>query len=621
MDILSKRNGWFLILSLLACCMYVFLLSKRAHVEIEIEVAQDSYFRIYWAEPEGYYSEDRMVGTFIHPGREEYGFFLENLNKIERLRIDTHQYKGEVTLKSIKIHQQGFLPVILSTSSGLDTLIPFQQIEEYRIDESGLWLRSSGNDASFELTPELHHVAIDKMAWVTELTLVFLAAWFLIWGCSLLLVNFRFVPMLLFGAWMLIIVMAVLSERNVHPDEYVHLAAIDYYQDNWLPPLIEDESIKDTYSVYGNSRLNDRELYYLVAGKFQLAISAFELKDYLAKRSFVVLLFGLIMLYSIRSRCARLVALPLLLSPQLWYVFSYCNSDAFALFLSFIVGCELVRRRSVFNRFLETESAGRIFFSILYLGPLFGSLFLLKKNYYPLVGFIAVAMFIKIVRSRGSEERRGLILRLTSIAVISLALFGGRVGADYYINGFDRTAKMASAKQMYAQHRYKADVAIEEKIPSLSLKEQGVTLNTILDEHRWFEQTFRSGFGLYGYFTITAPNMYYDLVRWTAGLLTLFLFLSIFIKGGIDNSSLAVTLLLLSSILIAASLNHSWAVDLQPQGRYLFVIIPMIAILFGMARKAVNRTILSVGVFVLYGLSAYSFICYGLIRIPKVLVM
>ncbi|OEU47155.1 MAG: hypothetical protein BA862_08295 [Desulfobulbaceae bacterium S3730MH12] len=88
--------------------------------------------------------------------RKKYGFFLTDLSKVERLRIDTHQYAGTASL-------------------GLDSLIPFQQVEEYRVDESGLWLRSSGNDPSFELIPELHPAAIDKSAWVAELTFVFLA--------------------------------------------------------------------------------------------------------------------------------------------------------------------------------------------------------------------------------------------------------------------------------------------------------------------------------------------------------------------------------------------------------------------------------------------------------------
>jgi len=621
MNILTKKNGSFFFLSILVCCLYILLLHQRAHVEIEIEVDQESFFGIYWVEPGGHYSEDRMAGTFVHPGREKYGFFLTDLNKIERLRIDPDKYAGTATLKSIKIYQQGFQPLILKGGSGLDSLVPLQQIEEYRVDGSGLWLKSSGNDPNFELVPELHPVPIAALTWVTELAVVFLISWFLIWSCSLLLIYFRFVPLMLFGVLILILVMAVLSKRNVHPDEYVHLAAINYYQDKWLPPAIEDESIKDTYSVYGVSRLNDREIYYLIAGKFQKVISVFGLKDYLAMRSFGVLLFGLIFLYSIRSRCAGFVALPLLLSPQLWYVFSYCNSDSFAIFLSFIVGCELVCSKSIFNRFLRTESIGRLLLSLIYLGPLFAALFLLKTNYYPLIGFMAVVMLIKIVGSSDREERKRLILRLAAVAVIGLTLFGGRVAVDYYINGFARESKLAQAKQMYAEPLFKADVDIEKKVGSLSLKDQGVTLKVILGKNHWFEQTFMSAFGVYGYFTITAPHIYYDLVRWTAGLLAAFFFLSILLRGGLENGSLAVTVLLLFSILVAASLHHSWTVDLQPQGRYLFVIFPMIAILYGKARAVVNRNILSIGVFVLYGLSVYSFICYGLIRIPKVLVM
>ena len=156
--------------------------------------------------------------------------------------------------------------------------------------------------------------------------------------CSSLRRDFGFVPILLAMVWVLIVTMAQISAENTHPDEYVHLAATSYYKTSWLPPAIEDESIKDTYSVYGMSRLNNGEIYYLLAGKAALFFETLQVDRLLSLRLFNVSLFALIVLISVYSVPARAAALPFLISPEVWYVFSYCTSDAFALFNLFS-GC------------------------------------------------------------------------------------------------------------------------------------------------------------------------------------------------------------------------------------------------------------------------------------------
>jgi len=94
------------------------------------------------------------------------------------------------------------------------------------------------------------------------MVVIFILTFIVVYVCSPLVKKFDFVPILLFGIWLLVLTMAGISRENVHPDEYVHIAATSYYADNWLPPAADDPSVRNTYSVYGFSRLNS--LKYII---------------------------------------------------------------------------------------------------------------------------------------------------------------------------------------------------------------------------------------------------------------------------------------------------------------------------------------------------------------------
>ena len=59
--------------------------------------------------------------------------------------------------------------------------------------------------------------------------------------------------------------MALTSEFNRHPDEIHHFEAAKYYVNHFLPPVIGDAAVRDSYSVYGVSYLNYHWLEYLLA--------------------------------------------------------------------------------------------------------------------------------------------------------------------------------------------------------------------------------------------------------------------------------------------------------------------------------------------------------------------
>ncbi len=613
----SKYLGT-LCLCLLMCGLYTHFFVNMGHVEVGLEVAQKTDFKIYWAKEGQPFSEKNMAVVTATPARDHYSFSLTNMKGVTRLRIDTHKYKGEATLKSFSLEQVGFAPTTLSSEQDFRRLIPLHQIEDFQVRDTGLWLMSSGDDPNFELLIRPEFTGVDVGSLLVRFGFISFFVILVCWAAGHLVRDLLFVPLFLAGVWGLIIVMAGISEYNVHPDEYVHMHAASYYHDNWLPPVIEDESIRHTYSVYGISRLNNGEVYYLFAGKFDKLLESFRMPEHFSLRMFNIVLFGLILLYTIKNKYARMMAIPFLLSSQVWYLFSYCGSDAFALFVTFLCGCELVNPKSILNKALN-GGRFRLFVGALLVGFLLGGLFLLKKNYYPFIAFFYLILVVQFYLNGSSAEERTIALkRIAIVSLAGLCFFGLRVSSDYLVNGFDRNAKISQLQEELAVPWYKASTELEKKHITMFRKARGTTLKEMVTVERWFEKSFRTGFGVFGYFTISATEMFYDLVRWTGVGLFLFVFGSIFLRGGLINSGLALSVLGLSAALVVVSLNHSWTVDFQAQGRYLFPILPMLGILYAKTEEKIYQPVLALGVTAMYLLGVYVFIFEGLLRIPKI---
>jgi hypothetical protein len=604
---------------LLACALYLHFFINAASVEIELTVAQKTDFKIYWAAADKPYSEKNMAAVIATPERKHYNLFLTDISKVARLRIDTHSYAGEATLKGLVIRQEGWAPITLTTAEQFGKLVPLQEIAESRVDNDGLWVLSSGKDGNFELLLAPEKLGLD-LGWLLLRLAAIAGIVFCVLHCaSPLAVDLRLVPVLLFGVWLLIITMAGISKDNSHPDEYVHMSAIKYYQDHWLPPVLDDPSIRNTFSAYGVSRLNNGEIYYLFAGKFHKFLQTFSIPEYFSLRLFNVGLFGLIVLYTIRNRYARMVALPFLVSSQIWYLFSYCASDAFALFFAFLAAVELIDPSSLLHRYLKGDGWLAKLLGLGVLGFLLGIIFLLKKNYLPFVVFFYLVLAVKLfLTAEFFWEKKAALFRLILVTFVGLSVFGLRVGADYLVNGFDREEKIVRLQEEMAHAWYKPGTELHKKHVSLYRKARGATLEKIVYVERWFEKTFRSSFGVFGYFTISGSETYYDLVRWSGvALLTIF-FAAIFRGGGLVGSGLAIAALGISVGLIGIALYHSWTVDFQPQGRYLVPIIPIFGILYGWNYEAIHGRLLFFGIAPMFLLAAYGFIFEALMRIPRV---
>jgi len=121
-----------------------------------------------------------------------------------------------------------------------------------------------------------------------------------------------------------------------------------------------------------------------------------------------------------------------------------------------------------------------------------------------------------------------------------------------------------------------------------------------------------STFGIYGYMSIFTPNWMYYAFAILAIALTVFAIIAL--RRGRPNDWIGLTTAFVvgSLLVISSSLLLSWTNALQPQGRYLFPILPMFALVLGMSANwlPMPATRLIVAASLLLGI--VSFAGYGL---------
>jgi hypothetical protein len=613
------RHKFAWLLCVLACAAYQIFFIDRAHVDLTINVEKRTVFKIYWADAGRTFSEKNMAQVIVKPERKNYSFFLTDLRDIKLLRIDPQEYIGTSSIEKISIKQNGSKEILLDSTEAFSLLKPLAQIAGHSVVDNILKTSSSGKDANFSYEVNLETEEYDWNNVIFGYLVICSGILLVYFPLSQLGYAFRYIPVMLTAVLTLALTMALISERNVHPDEYVHIAAAKYYKDQWLPPVIGDPKVADTYSVYGVSRLNTNEISYLFCGKFTKLIEPLRLTEHIPYRLFNISLLVLILLYTLRVPDARPVALPLILSPQIWYLFSYCNSDAFAITAAFFVGCQVVVTESSFNQFVSGRGGGKRLWYVMTAAFLFGVLFLLKANFLVYTAFLFWVFLLRVWQTTGSEYRKLLIQRFITVCCIGLSLLAIKKAADFQVNGLDRSQKIAEMRSKLALPLYNPDTPLEKQHNQLYMKQRGIPLAEIVHKDRWLEKTFRSMFGVYGYSTISGGFGYYDLVRWTGIAFCIFFFSSILIRSGAVNRLQVLAALSLAAALIAVSLYHSWTKDFQAQGRYLIPLLPILGVLCAQGRQYVNAGMLTIFTTCMYSLSMYSFICIALLEIPRLL--
>ncbi|MEZ0310716.1 MAG: DUF2142 domain-containing protein [Myxococcota bacterium] len=376
-------------------------------------------------------------------------------------------------------------------------------------------------------------------------------------------------------AAMLVIVFAcvaiigIKSRVGVHPDEPLHIDSARYFQDHWLPPRANDEFIPYLDPAYGVSYALSvpPEAVYFVYGKVGAIVTAAGGSFSDGCRYAALLLFALLCGWLVVKRPEHPAhAFVLLATPQVWYVFAYVNGDAFGMFASFWVVWQLGNHQALGRRYIESASSR---WGILTLGLAFAALALCKRNYVPFFMYALAYGTLITFRDRGRLQRWALSLGIGALIAGSVLVF------DEARNGFDKEGRALALREAHAMQPWKqSSIDNGTAMNGLGLRQKGVPLMDVVGKPwNWAEGVYKTFLGVYGPMSIWFPPWEYVL----RGLA--FLALALLALWGARGSplSLAAALAMGCGVIVAA-LNFAWTYDFQPQGRYIFAIIPIIAL-------------------------------------------
>lgn len=599
--------------SLLIIVGYAYF-ATHAFVKLDVDTGSPAHFRLYWKSGEdAQFTESQSAHIQIYPDKRFYTAMIGDLRGATHLRVSPSKNSSLFRVTEVSIYQAGFEPIRFM-GGGLKALKPVQGISQLKFDKSGMVYQPSFWDAYFEAPLSFIQEPDSNWTHIWRLIILLSLALLLARAYPGITRDLRYVPVLMVLVLGYISAMSAISRPHAHPDEHAHLQAALYYENHNIPPPACAEDSLHTYTNYGTSRLNTNELSYYITGKYLQLVDPVPLAYYTKLRIFNLGLFALLTLLAAFRPAARLILSPLLISPQFWYVFSYFNSDAFAIFTSLLIAYQLAAPDTLFKRFIGGTS-GRWLTSFTLLSLLGVFLLLTKKNFYFFALFILGAGLVFAWANRHTLKRP--LLSILGLALVSASAFGSWNYYQESIHGFDRSARVLECREQTAEHEYKPSTPLAEANKGLSRDKRGDPITELLEDG-WAQSVFMSSFGNYSYVSLPASKPYYHLIAIILLCGTAYILTIVIRRGtGVQKWLLAGFIGLFATI-IAVTLYKSWTVDYQAQGRYYFALIPMTGALLGWLRTIISHRMISIFILLLFAMGSYSFLAIALTEIRKV---
>lgn len=355
-----------------------------------------------------------------------------------------------------------------------------------------------------------------------------------------------------------------------HPDERAHYEAFQYFKSHWWPADIGSEELY--HSPYGWSRVYTGEIVYLIYGKLAYPLDLLGIQNKMIfviyYRMLNVILFGamLLTLFHIRSDLfdTKPFLYLILCIPQITYLFSYANSDAFAVAISTLLFLLVL---------IIIENDGDVSLQqSISLGVLLGLLLCSKLPYIlsiilPLT-FLAFKCYTNWKINKKYNFAR--VLRTGSLVLVIAVMIFSPFKFIYPLSQGNFAEKKELCNEKFAVEEYKPS---KPSAPNYHISQKGETLLSMITQTPWLKFSLYSYYGYFGRMRIRLDRYYYGLAL--LGVMILFGItiyttakkwsnIPILLKLGLFISP---ALLVLN---IYASMINSWTEDWQPQGKYLF---------------------------------------------------
>jgi hypothetical protein len=368
----------------------------------------------------------------------------------------------------------------------------------------------------------------------------------------------------------LVVVMASRSPINAHPDEGLHLDAGRYFVDHWLPTAVGTPDAAPSYSKYGRSYVDEGDIVYWMFGRAAALGERAGIAPPLAMRWLQVSLFGGLVAWTIvRARRFAPALAFIVLTPQVWYIFSYINGDALPFALLTVILVELGRPDSAVRSFL-VGATPRPTAGVVVVGVLLGLLALSKLNYR--IGLVFAAGVLAWLASESRSWKPAALLVVIA-AVVSLPW----MAYHGWVNDFRTTERIFEHAEKVAVPEMRPSAQTgPSSFPYMALRAKGASLWDVVVTLDWAGLSFRSFCGLYGWMSIRAAPWLYGAFAGLYATLLAILVLPVVVRGSRRSRALLIGVVVCAALVLAQSVYRSWVYDFQGQGRYLFPMLPML---------------------------------------------
>ena len=571
---------------------------------------------------------DSVKTTYEKPGEARVFFWdLRYRNGRTLKRIDPVDYNldGELRIQGLTFFINGFYAGSLEGEALLEAFSPNEQVEMYETEAGSLGLLIKGEDSQLiptEAFCEYYKEMAGRYARTGIFYLLPLLAvlWFAaefyrrrIWekreGRFFLLFDTLFYAAGVL-ALVLIFIGVFTGSSEINPDESESIYSVRYYLSHFMPPDARKLDLK-AYSVFGTARLTELNLFYLLAAQ----IARFFTFEHAARFFSFLMIAGLMYLVFFNLKKNRYLLCALFLTPQLWYLYTYCTSDALDFAVGVLVLYQLAARDSMLQKLVkkgvERKDAGRV----LLLGFLFANIFFSKQNYYVFAVY-AFCMLMAELCCAPKEERKRRFVSYLWIAAAALLFLGLRYIPEFWHYGTQRHQVLLELQKKIAIPKLNPASPPSEQSSAFNLFGKGVTLRELLFRRGLHKTMFRSFVGTYGSLQFPSPD-WYCLVM---GILYLVLLLMICVpvlrERGHKERKIKLGLLFFSGFVsYALVIYNAWFIDFQAQGRYMLPVLIFAA--HGAALKpelAKSRTFQ-----VILGLTALlSLYSFGVYAVPNI---
>ena len=615
----ARARYWLIFIALFALSFLALQkLAGYSFVRINVANSQSVYLTVYWAtDAEPDWSESRAAAIYVNSRKNNFILPIPvALADIRRLRIDPSFVKDIRTeIRQISLHSVHAQSIDFSKPDDFKVFSANQGVG--KLDRSsGLFFRSQNSNAELTVNLSAEKYSNGTAILLTQSLILTLLMVSLISRFPWFSQNLSWVPTGLLVAAGAALTMASVSNVNTHPDEKTHLDNASYYADHFVPPQVCAAETRYTYTDYGVSRLDKREIAYYVAGRYLQLLAFVPGQDYLKLRFLNVAMLFVLAWLAFKSVTARYLFLPLLLTPQAWYLFSYYNSDALSLFAVTLMAYQVFVPQSMIRRLLSGERPPGMVFWVLAIALIMAMQYWVKLNYmfYPILLLMLGASWWLV--NRRLPDLQNLMPIMLSL-VMGTTLYAGWELKRHAVNDFQTSEKITACMEITAAKRFKPSTPVDKLDTQFRLRDRGVSLQEMLVEWQWAKRTYSTGMGAYGYTEYLNSDRHYRLAGVLLVLFFLYVVLMIAIRGNaMARLSVLSVLAAMAGITMAAIINN-WTQSFQTQGRYLMVYLPLLGTLMAMYSDKLNEKWLSLLALAAFMLGLYSFYAVGLLEIPR----